>query len=87
MQQLLTAVDTLFFGDQPLRNIKISRVIRLSFHDCMQGCDGSININNIANRGLNDTITRIHNAYNWKNYQHHKLINDHLSFADFLALV
>jgi len=42
---------------------KASTVVRLSFHDCVGGCDGCININNDSNAGLDTAITIMENVY------------------------
>lgn len=50
MDSLLRTIDTKFFtAAQP---IQIKKFLRAAFHDCMGGCDGSINLTNTENRGL-----------------------------------
>jgi hypothetical protein len=43
MDNLLTIVDSYFFSLTPLYSAPIKKFIRAAFHDCMGGCDGSIN--------------------------------------------
>jgi len=38
-------------------------IVRLSFHDCVSGCDGCINLDNAANNGLSDAIDFVEELY------------------------
>lgn len=40
-----------------------STIVRLSFHDCVGGCDGCINIGNPSNAGLEDAIAIMEDVY------------------------
>ncbi len=51
MDVILTSIDSLFFVN-PTKGMDIRKFVRAAFHDCMGGCDGSINLANSANRGL-----------------------------------
>lgn len=49
---MLTTIDNLFFVANPQARMEIRKFLRAAFHDCMGGCDGSLNLMNSANRGL-----------------------------------
>lgn len=49
---MLTTIDNLFFAPSHQLNMEIRKFLRAAFHDCMGGCDGSLNLLNSANRGL-----------------------------------
>lgn len=49
---MLTTIDNLFFVPNPQSRMEIRKFLRAAFHDCMGGCDGSLNLLNSANRGL-----------------------------------
>ena len=49
---MLTTIDNLFFVNNPQSRMEIRKFLRAAFHDCMGGCDGSLNLLNSANRGL-----------------------------------
>jgi len=53
----------------------------------MGGCDGSVNVNNIDNKGLNYTIGMLHRGYIFNKFPFKQFINDHLSLADWVVLV
>ena len=38
-------------------------MVRLSFHDCVGGCDGCLNINNTENNGLADLVAGLEAVY------------------------
>ncbi len=52
MQVILNKIDSMFFVANPTTGMDIRKFIRAAFHDCMGGCDGSLNLTNSANRGL-----------------------------------
>merc|ERR1711892_961049 len=58
----------------------LATALRLSFHDCVGGCDGCININNEDNAGLADTIAALDTVYTDNGY------DSVLSRADFWAI-
>eukprot|EP00121_Abeoforma_whisleri_P003918 Awhi_evm1s3531 len=59
----------------------IAKFVRLSFHDCVGGCDGCLNVNNPDNNGLQPTVSLLENAYNGN-----QAISDVIGRADFWAL-
>ena len=52
MYKMLQDIDSYFFNLNPQFSIEIRKFLRAAFHDCMGGCDGSINISKTENRGL-----------------------------------
>merc|ERR1719391_1287496 len=54
--------------------------VRLSFHDCVGGCDGCLNVDNPDNAGLADIVASLEDVYVDNGY------NSVLSRADFWAL-
>ncbi len=63
MNDMLDTIDTYFFRSSPILDLEIRKFIRGSFHDCMGGCDGSINTTNPSNRGLENLAKGIGIAY------------------------
>ena len=55
--------------------------LRLSFHDCVGGCDGCLNLDNEDNAGLEDIVTLLEEVYADNNF------SELLSRADFWAYV
>merc|ERR1711935_120359 len=51
------------FKDIRTQPSKASTIVRLSFHDCVGGCDGCINIDNDSNAGLDDAIDIMEDVY------------------------
>ena len=45
------------------KNNDCAKVLRLTFHDCVGGCDGCINIDNPHNAGLQDAIDVVEDVY------------------------
>merc|ERR1712112_586579 len=41
----------------------LATMVRLSFHDCVGGCDGCVNIENDTNNGLADLIAALDLVY------------------------
>ncbi len=52
MNGILQTIDSYFFGSKPRFDLEVRKFIRAAFHDCMGGCDGSLNTTNPANKGL-----------------------------------
>ena len=44
MDNLLAIVDSYFFSSTPLYSVPIKKFLRIAFHDCMGGCDASLNL-------------------------------------------
>lgn len=63
MTSLLETIDAYFFKKPAIFNLEIRKFIRAAFHDCMGGCDGSINASNPANKGLEPFAKQIREAY------------------------
>ena len=64
MNGMLEAIDSYFFKpNASLFDVEIRNFIRGAFHDCMGGCDGSINASNPSNRGLENLAKSIGEAY------------------------
>jgi hypothetical protein len=64
MNGMLETIDSYFFSASPTFDQQIRKFLRGAFHDCMGGCDGSINVTNPSNRGLEGLAKVINNAYN-----------------------
>lgn len=64
METILKVIDTYFFLPFPTYKIEIRKFLRGAFHDCMGGCDGSINLLMTDNRGLESYTHAITAAYN-----------------------
>lgn len=91
MQTILDTVDSFFFAKNPKYNIEIAKLLRSAFHDCMGGCDGSLNLTNGANRGLEGLALELNKAYSFainsqQNPSSFAAFNK-LSRADFWVLV
>jgi len=63
-----------------VRGSTLPTAVRLSFHDCVGGCDGCLNVNNHDNAGLADLVSSLDTVYTTNGY------NSVLSRADFWAL-
>merc|ERR1711970_137427 len=63
-----------------VRGSALPTAVRLSFHDCVGGCDGCLNINNHDNAGLADLVASLDTLYLANSY------DSLLSRADFWAL-
>lgn len=90
MQTILHTIDSFFFAQHPKYNVEIAKLLRSAFHDCMGGCDGSLNLTNGANRGLEGLAQELSKAYSFSinsqsNPSSYKLFNK-LSRADFWVL-
>ena len=44
-------------------------VYRLAFHDCIGGCDGCINLRQVANTGLAEIISQLEEVYLQNRYK------------------
>lgn len=64
MHLMLQDIDNYFFKQSPQFNMEIRKFLRAAFHDCMGGCDGSINIQKTDNRGLEPFVQVVTAAYN-----------------------
>ena len=42
---------------------QLATMVRLSFHDCVGGCDGCLNVNNTDNNGLADLVAGLEAVY------------------------
>ena len=82
LQELLNLIDSDLYR---FNAIELAPTVRLAFHECVSGCDGSVNLSATQNRGLEGVTIRIHNAYesgpNAAYYQ------NYLTEADFVVLV
>merc|ERR1712038_26988 len=56
-------------------------MVRLTFHDCVGGCDGCLNVNDPDNAGLEDLVTALEAVYQSEG------LNDTISRADMWALL
>jgi Peroxidase len=65
--------------NSPVTNLR-ALALRLSFHDCVGGCNGCINFNNPDNAGLQPAVTSLTSLYYANGY------NNIVSLADFYAL-
>jgi len=63
-----------------VRGSTLPTAVRLSFHDCVGGCDGCLNVNNHDNAGLADLVSSLDTVYTTNSY------DSVLSRADFWAL-
>jgi len=63
-----------------VRGSALPTAVRLSFHDCVGGCDGCLNVNNDDNAGLADLVASLDTLYLANGY------DTLLSRADFWAL-
>jgi len=63
-----------------VRGSSLATAVRLSFHDCVGGCDGCLNVENEDNAGLADLVADLDTVYTDNGY------NSVLSRADFWAL-
>merc|ERR1712002_494573 len=63
-----------------VRGSALPTAVRLSFHDCVGGCDGCLNVNNPDNAGLADLVASLDTVYTSNGY------DTILSRADFWAL-
>lgn len=68
--------------------MEIRKFLRAAFHDCMGGCDGSINTAKTDNRGLEAFVQVVTSAYNSaiSSSNPNYLIFKRLSRADFWVL-
>ena len=49
---MLTYIDSIFFNPSVTNAPDLRKFLRMAFHDCMGGCDGSLNFSNPDNGGL-----------------------------------
>lgn len=85
MDNLLTIMDNYFFVPTPLYSVLIKKFLRTAFHDCMGGCDGSLNLFKTENRGLEGVVAKLNQSYSSKS-PNFTYISTYLSRADFLVL-
>jgi len=64
MDQIISIIDKYYFNENAIFPIGRRKVLRLALHDCMGGCDGSLNINNTGNNGLFRAIDLLSRTYN-----------------------
>jgi len=60
----------------------IPGIIRLVFHDCIDGCDGCINLKQDGNQGLKKTVAALDEVYKGGSLK----LNERISRADFWAI-
>lgn len=77
----MTAIRLKIFTAGSRFNIEPALHLRGIFHDCTQGCDGSINLAEGANKGLSKYVKRLERAY-----QANPIFKDNLSKGDFAVL-
>eukprot|EP00092_Neocalanus_flemingeri_P012654 GFUD01013637.1.p1 GENE.GFUD01013637.1~~GFUD01013637.1.p1 ORF type:complete len:333 (+),score=66.13 GFUD01013637.1:73-1071(+) len=58
-----------------------TKAVRLSFHDCVGGCDGCLNVNDPDNKGLEDIVADIETVYQENDF------SEIISRADLWALL
>lgn len=63
VQSMLSVIDDYFFDPSPQFPTDIRKLLRMAFHDCMGGCDGSLNFNNPDNGGLPGHADTVFRAY------------------------
>jgi len=56
-------VDNIIQASRDTLRGELSTMVRLSFHDCVGGCDGCLNINNTENNGLADLVAGLEAVY------------------------
>jgi hypothetical protein len=64
METMINTIDSYFFVAHPKFKMEIRKFLRAAFHDCMGGCDGSISLTNTDNRGLENFVKVVTEAYN-----------------------
>lgn len=52
METILHTIDNYFFLPNSTYKVEIRKFLRGAFHDCLGGCDGSLNLERTGNRGL-----------------------------------
>lgn len=85
---MLQVIDGYFFVASPSKNMEIRKFLRAAFHDCMGGCDGSINLAKTDNRGLEsfvDVVTGVYTTLTNPRNAYYSYFN-RLTRADFWAL-
>jgi len=65
---------------QVVRGSNVPTALRLSFHDCVGGCNGCLNVDNHDNGGLSDLVEQLETLYEDEGY------SSLISRADFWAL-
>jgi hypothetical protein len=63
MNGILETIDNYFFTYSAIFDLPIRKFLRGAFHDCMGGCDGSLNTTNPSNNGLEALAKGISDAY------------------------
>ena len=61
----------------------IAKLVRFIFHDCVTGCNGCVDLNNVENRGLESTFTALNNIYD---NETSGFSSTNMSRADFYAI-
>ena len=59
----------------------IAKLVRLAFHDCVEKCDGCLNLDNPSNGGLDSIFSEVNDVYDNGPYR-----DSGMSRADFIAL-
>lgn len=63
MDEILSIIDRQFFTTSSPLPINLATALRGTFHECIAGCDGSINLNNVDNRGLDGAFSKLHRVF------------------------
>lgn len=79
IQSMITIIDGYFFNSSAQFPTDIRKFLRMAFHDCMGGCDGSLNFDNPDNGGLPGHANTVTRAYQFS-------INPSRSSPDVVAL-
>ena len=82
LDDLLSRIDADLYG---ANSINLAATVRLAFHECALGCDGSVNLSATHNRGLENVMRRIQRTYN--RGANNATYQAALSFPDFVVLV
>lgn len=86
MDNLLAIVDSYFFVPVPRYSVLIKKFLRTAFHDCMGGCDGSLNLFKTENRGLEGVVAKLNQSYSAQS-PNFTYLSTYLSRADYLVLL
>lgn len=85
MDDLLDIIDATWFTTTSTVP-PIKKLLRTAFHDCMGGCDASLNLTNSDNRGLTFVAEFANVAFSSKG-SNYSTLSAYLSRSDYWALV